>query len=448
MTARRGPYGTALGLAALTVGLSVLARLSARDPGGGPALRVVFTGETDGFLEPCGCNEGQLGGLARRDSWVWRLRREGRPLLLVDNGDLAGDPVREGGRLSELKRATTMRAMALMGYDVVNLGERDLELGPEALDPARPAGAPVLVACNLRREDGTTVGDAVRLQVRLAGREVEVAIVGLLGADFDLVARGVGLVLEPPGETLARLAPGLEGASAAVLLYHGEAAEAERLAAAHPWLDLVVAGHGREQALVRPALAVPPVKGRYLGVADLPLGGPGAARVRFDPLDAFVDDSPRILRLLEDHQRRLLAEGVLDTSPRVEVVGGGHYLGSEACRGCHGAAHEAWGRSRHRDALEDLRRYRGGRHGDPGCVRCHVTGFGTLTGYRDEAITGHLSGVGCESCHGVGSRHAAEPLRRGYGRTAGEALCRGCHDPENDPLFDHDAAWRRIAHGL
>ena len=52
----------------------------------GPNLTLLISGEELGYLEPCGCAEGQLGGFARRDSVIqlkicrriWNVSRLGR----------------------------------------------------------------------------------------------------------------------------------------------------------------------------------------------------------------------------------------------------------------------------------------------------------------------------------------------------------------------------------
>jgi hypothetical protein len=131
------------------------------------------------------------------------------------------------------------------------------------------------------------------------------------------------------------------------------------------------------------------------------------------------------------------------------------------------------------------------RNLDPECVVCHTVGFGYNTGYKNASKTPHLSHVGCESCHGPGSGHAADPRepkllallspwRVNPGdqlppiavmkklaevnlvdRNAEEqklprnqlaainavsAMCMKCHDMDNDPHFNIYKYWPKIYH--
>lgn len=55
----------------------------------------------------------------------------------------------------------------------------------------------------------------------------------------------------------------------------------------------------------------------------------------------------------------------------------------------------------------------------------------------------HLSNVQCESCHGMGTSHAA------YGTPQArveESTCRGCHDATSSPVFDFALYQPHILH--
>jgi hypothetical protein len=130
----------------------------------------------------------------------------------------------------------------------------------------------------------------------------------------------------------------------------------------------------------------------------------------------------------------------------------GANVGSARCRECHAVEHAWWADDPHADAMTSLQK-EGSR--DPACVRCHATAKtaslpppSTLDGFDT------LGGVGCESCHGPGEKHAASQAAadiQGLGDSCPvcviEAVCTSCHTPRWSPGFDLDAGLAAIRHG-
>ena len=110
---------------------------------------------------------------------------------------------------------------------------------------------------------------------------------------------------------------------------------------------------------------------------------------------------------------------------------GGNYTGTATCGGCHAPALRV---------LEDDASTRApchaleriGRDKDPSCVGCHVTGYLQPGGPTDVTdARARLANVGCEACHGPGSKHGAALDKRGtLAPAVPEATCRGCHTPD------------------
>ena len=94
-----------------------------------PDFTLVVSGQEIGYLSPCGCAEGQIGGFPRRDSALRQLTRGGKNLLRLANGNLISD----AGRQSELKAEIVFTALKEMEYAAFNVGPRDLLLGIEQL---------------------------------------------------------------------------------------------------------------------------------------------------------------------------------------------------------------------------------------------------------------------------------------------------------------------------
>jgi len=194
---------------------------------------------------------------------------------------------------------------------------------------------------------------------------------------------------------------------------------------------------------------------------------------RIIPLDATTPDQPGVAILVDAYNResekRAAAgkpAGLGAATPHppkrdaeAAAPAGGGYTGTAVCGGCHAPALAFWKTTKHARALSALERV--GRDKDPTCVGCHVTGYLQPGGYKiverrgdaasprrgagargdaeapcsaGENCGAHgagrspLENVGCESCHGPGSKHGAAADKRGtQARAVPEATCRGCH---------------------
>ena len=96
-----------------------------------PTAVLVISGEMDGYLEPCGCTQGQLGGLIRRADFVDRLRTQNWPVALIDLGGLIKDPAaaRGGFEQAKIKFGIALKAYSTLKYDAIALSADDLKVG-------------------------------------------------------------------------------------------------------------------------------------------------------------------------------------------------------------------------------------------------------------------------------------------------------------------------------
>ena len=78
------------------------------------------------------------------------------------------------------------------------------------------------------------------------------------------------------------------------------------------------------------------------------------------------------------------------------------YTGVKRCASCHFDQFMAWKKTGHAKAFEMLTaKYQQ----DEKCLKCHTTGLGINTGFKDFESTPALAGITCEVCHGPGSEH-------------------------------------------
>jgi hypothetical protein len=420
-----------------------------RPPAGAAALAI--TGPLEGNVEPCGCAEGQLGGLARRASLFRRWRAAGLDFAPLDLGDvvLPSDVVPEA---IELRARATYEVLAESGTRAVAVGELDLRLGALTLARlARDANVD-LVSANLVDSRGE--------RPFRASLDVGPATVTAVVDESLVPGEQGGVRAISAREAVERVVAGASGR--VVVLFHGSARAAARTLGDVRGVELVVAGHDEDTPPSPPVglssgatLIEVESKGQRVRWVALPRTGPlepplalrldgmlpdeGRARER---LDAFYEKATELARTWGTHHPR--------PKPLEE---GGRFVGTKTCEGCHPDQARVHDRTPHAHALERLREADPKRAGLAECIRCHSTGFGLDRGYDpgDPLGTAGLAQVSCEACHGVGSNHAEGAVKRGYGRpyatlSGWRERCTVCHDRPNSPSFDLAKYLERIKH--
>ena len=416
----------------------------------GPNLTLLISGEELGYLEPCGCAGGQLGGFPRRDSVIQQLAVKGKTLLPVANGDLIDDATRQ----SELKAEIGFAALKEMGYVAYNVGERDLLLGVDGLKYLQAASGIPFLSANLFHRESRVFQPFLLHTVNLQGNQIQVAIIGILSQSFEIQVENAaaGLRLEDPSAVLTDLVEKLDqAADYIVLLAHANLAESKALAFAFPQVDVVVSGHEQEELQEAPAFVENTVllntgtKGKAVGQLDIQWSDNKAVPdYEFQALSLAerLPDSPRMIELLTLYQEMLSAENLSVDLEREPPTTGGMYVGSASCKGCHTEAYAIWKKSKHAHAYQTLVSH--GHAADPECLTCHTVGFGFQTGFVNIETTPNLPDVGCENCHGVGGNHVKNP-QKGYGQVT-KADCLTCHTMPNSPKFDYEVYLPRIRH--
>ena len=164
------------------------------------------------------------------------------------------------------------------------------------------------------------------------------------------------------------------------------------------------------------------------------------ARNRFLALTTELPDQPAVQAIVDRTTRTVnrlgqeLAKIQLERS-KTETAEPGPMVGWQRCAGCHRTEADFWRQSRHAKAYQTLRAK--SQHFNQTCLPCHVTGPASTT--MPEA----LQTVGCETCHGPGRDHSADPKRPMIKQPPAQT-CLGCHTPEHDDNFDFPSDLRRL----
>lgn len=93
------------------------------------------------------------------------------------------------------------------------------------------------------------------------------------------------------------------------------------------------------------------------------------------------------------------------------VPEGQSYIGVKKCASCHFQQYMTWAKTKHAKTFDLLP---ANYQTDATCIKCHTTGHGEPTGFKDKATTPNLVGTSCEKCHGPGSKH--EEICKAFGK--------------------------------
>lgn len=452
---------------------------------------LVISGEMAGYMEPCGCTDGQLGGLIRRMTFADMVRTERKwPLAMIDLGGLINDPhdTKHGGgpQQTNIKFASALKALTMLKYSAIAMSVDDLKLGTaEALmgyvnSLPQTADAPKIVAANVTPASGAGFETCIRPSVKTEVGPIKVGVTAVLDqAAFDAL-KDVGksdlMTVVDPETALGPVLTDLEkDTDLQVLLVQGPPALAQKLGLAFPGFDVVVATTLHSEPETQPKtlnggetwLVTVGRKGQYVGAIGLPkdkskkrLYQRIELNSRYDPFKSRGEPMRKLID--EDFVGELKAVGVLQgylKQPYILTDGSASkatYVGAETCKGCHPNTFAKWESTKHAHAYEALTSNpKRNREADADCVRCHTTGFEYDSGFTTAELTPKLKGNQCENCHGPGSEHSAAPddktARANIARSSeyfkSNRTCINCHDEDNAPHgFDFDKMWEQIKH--
>lgn len=405
-------------------------------------LTLIYSGNLNGELEPCGCSEeGNLGGIQRRYTLLAQLRAQHPGAIVISSGGL----LQVEGSSDRIKSDAILRGFAALNYDAIGMQWRDLAYGPEFL---QQQNLPWVVS---NWHDASIAAQRV---IQREGQTLRVfswldpaaSPLRKMRGDHDVVTPDVAALQQALADAKAR-------GELTLLTADLSAADIEqRLGLAH--VDILVQRSGYEvyaepMRRGRTLVLTPGSRGMRLGVLSLTLSNGGIADWRHvvRPMPASIPNPPQLAAWYQDYNDAVKAEFIRQAAiKQQQAQGESPFAGAQVCQGCHAGEHDTWSASKHARAFEALEAVNKGF--DPYCVVCHVVGFGQPGGYADFAVTGHLQGVQCENCHGAARAHAQSAGRIAPANQQWTAprMCAQCHDQPHSPAFQFDNYWPRIRH--
>lgn len=382
-------------------------------------VTLFMSGGELGYLKPCGCSEGQVGGISRRDTLLTRFREQGVSVIPIATGNF----ILDASRQSEIKADIGFFAMRDMGYIAYNVGQHDLQLGVTHLASLSEQNKLPLLSANLYCGTSPVFEPYILHTVDLPEGKITIAVIGLISPNHVIFAQNLDLKIVDPQEVIKLLMPKLrETADVIVCLFNGANSEATALQSSFPMLDIVVVSNAKtsvaESSLSTDQFVNTETKGKSIWSVPINRDITGTVvveKAQRHLLDGKIPDSTRMTQLLELYQEMIAAEDLVESSPQRQQKTGPQFVGNAACKTCHIDEWKSWKETKHAHAYHTLEV--AGHETDPECLTCHTVGFGVTSGFVSVEKTPNHVDVGCENCHGAGSTHVEHPEQREYLKT-------------------------------
>jgi 2',3'-cyclic-nucleotide 2'-phosphodiesterase (5'-nucleotidase family) len=269
-------------------------------------LTVLFTGSTNGLLQPCHCPGQPWGGLSRRKTLVDSLRRANPNTIFVDTGNWLSSYDRHEDD------ALLAQAYHLLDYDAVNLGVHELIYGVSWIGKA--ATDLPIVSANLEFNDhadeklSKPIPIAPPYRIHQAGG-MKILISGFLSPFFlsDLKdSVRVQTDIRPVIETLDGLKSAADSVDWVLILSQLTEDENRTIATRCSWIGAILGNgtredpYGRWESSGKAVLAKAGLDGGTVGRLKVRLidGKIRIDGVDFLPVDDHLKDDPDMVRLI------------------------------------------------------------------------------------------------------------------------------------------------------
>jgi hypothetical protein len=176
--------------------------------------------------------------------------------------------------------------------------------------------------------------------------------------------------------------------------------------------------------------------GKYFGKLTVELAANQKLNLDYTklPIGEELPADEGLVQLYKDYQVMVKEENLLEKVIKVPLPNNLEYLGSSSCSfgdSCHQYEYEKWSDKSHAKAYQTLVNV--GSQYDPECIECHVVGLDYETGFVSEKSPKDLRNVGCEVCHGPGSKHMTTVImgKTETGTSEPKSTCIDCHTPKH-----------------
>ncbi len=415
------------------------------------SFTLIYSGNLNGELEPCGCaEETDLGGIKRRASMIQTLRKENPGMFLITSGGLISS---ESPR-DKLKSEYILKGIATMKYDAIGVQWRDLAYGKEFIKNnsfATSLATLPWVASNWQNDS------FVKQDVIQRGN-IKLTFFSWLDPKKSpqQQMQGKHQTVNNDKAALAKLIKKAKMANSVTVLATTLTLEKalKQISLEHVDILLIRSAHEvyGEPTMHKSTLVLQPgSRGMRLGKVDIKLNEKNDIdqfEHKIIRLPDTIQDAANLTQWYDEYNAKVKEAYLKKVALRKEQeTGKSPFAGEETCKTCHIKEHKIWQTSKHASAFEQLEAVN--KAFDPDCIGCHSVGFEKKGGFIDSAVTANLLNVQCESCHGASSEHAnsdgkTKVSNHNWSR---EKMCAQCHVGSHSPGFKTEDYWPRIIHG-
>jgi len=409
----------------------------------GNKIIILYTGNTQSYLEPYGYYKGRSGGVVRRAAVIEGMRKAGASPLVLD----AGEMFTGATPLDQKKSETYLKAMNMMGYDAACISADEFRFGTEYLqEQMRQSKFPFLSANILDQDNKGSFAEP--FVIKDLG-DTKVAVAGISNIASDQSNLNSGIIGQRPDIALRECIEKLnKEADIIILLSNLSVSETKKIADELKGVDVVISSkNGESETQRNPIICCSEPYGKTIGMLSLSLDGHGSIISSTVQSISMQDENlnkPDIEELVSGFYQQAASNiDFQDTgiqsfaSELLEQDSDNAYIGASGCSSCHDKEYEHWSTTPHASAFNSLVRMQ--RESYPGCVVCHVTGFSYETGYKIDKPNNELKSVSCETCHGPGADHSFAPTKENIRGRISMDICIQCHTEEYSPGFSEIA---------
>ena len=428
-------------LGAIAIVALVAASLALHAGGGPKKIRVIYSNDTLGYLEPCGCGGHWEGGLARRATLLAQLTKENPNTVIVESGNVVEIAAKLDTVTSLLKK---------LNYDAVGIGDSDMRAAPEEFFSATAKNGLTVIDSS---------PDARKSTVPYLIKVVDGVKVGILSFGWQSpVGNRDEYTLRKALYSTYREVRGK--CDVLIVLNQSNLIDrdwVERNGARLGAPDIVVGGIARmgvsiDEVVGKTHIVPTGIQGKHIGVVDIELlpGGEISVSVKKTEVAGSIVADEAITKIIKGTpgaRSEPTNPAVSPSLPAREVIvsapSGKPYYPSALCKACHLREYLDWEKSDHARAVETLV---SANRAVPECIQCHSEMYRRLQRFTDAA--GKSGGVECASCHMDSLPHGMERKNTTVRSKVDPAVCLNCHNNERSPDYNKDTYFPQVIHPL